>query len=97
MIDGSEQVTIEAELADLREQVRRLSGALEQAHQRYEELASSTKLLTDPIPVPREGSRIQEFDALLRTKTFRWFRPLRVAYGRLRFHTSGRVPKTPDA
>lgn len=93
MDDVNEQLTSENEVAELREQVRRLTGALEQAHQRYEELVAKQPESVRPTQLE---ARPNEFEALLRTKTFRWFRPLRVAYGSLRYHGTKRVPKTPS-
>jgi hypothetical protein len=91
MDDVNEQVESK-EVTDLREQVRRLTSALDQAHQRYEELVSA-----GPESIRREApsASSREVESLLRTKTFRWLRPLRVIYGSIRFRGAKRVPKTP--
>ena len=91
--DVNEQVE-SIEVAELREQVRRLSSALDQAHQRYEELVSAEP---ESVRLQSPSASPSEVEALLRTKTFRWLRPLRVLYGGVRYHGTKRVPKTPSA
>jgi len=95
MDNVNDESTSALEVEQLREQVRRLTIALDQAHHRYEELVAST---AEPKQVaPRRDEQPGEVEELLRTKTFRFMRPLRVLYGGVRFRSRDRVPKTPKA